>query len=112
MKTKGDFLGEFEELILIAVASLLDEAYGVSVMKYIEKEAGRSSNISAIHEGLKRLQKKGLVESKMGGATQVRGGRRKRYFVITELGKRKLEELMNLKLQLYSKVPNFNLRIS
>lgn len=112
MKTKGDFLGEFEELILIAVASLQDDAYGVSVMKYIEKEAGRSSNISAIHEGLKRLQKKGLVESGMGGATQVRGGRRKRYFVITDLGKQRLADLIALKMQLYSKVPSLNLKLS
>ncbi len=112
MKTKGDFLGEFEELILIAVASLLDEAYGVAVMKYIEKEAGRSSNISAVHEGLKRLEKKGMVESKMGGATQVRGGRRKRYFLLTDFGRKKLEELMLMKIQLYSKVPNFNLKIT
>jgi len=110
MKTKGDFLGEFEELILIAVASL-EEAYGVSVMKYIQKEANRSCNISAVHEGLKRLEKKGLVDSRMGDATNVRGGRRKRQFEPTSLGRQKLEELMQIKLHLYSKIPNFNLNI-
>ncbi len=112
MKRKGDFLGEFEELILLAVASLTDEAYGVAVMKFIQKEANRSANISAVHEGLKRLQKKGFVESRMGGATNVRGGRRKRYFVLTDFGRNKLEEIMLLKLQLYSKVPDFNLKLT
>ena len=111
MKTKGDFLGEFEELILIAVASL-EEAYGVSVMKYIQKEADRSCNISAVHEGLKRLAKKGLVDSKMGDATNVRGGRRKRQFQLTASGSQKLEDLIQMKLNLYRKVPNFNLKIS
>ena len=54
---KGNYLGEFEELILLAVASLENNAYGVSVMKYIIVETGRSVNISAVHQGLKRLQR-------------------------------------------------------
>ncbi len=112
MKSKGSHLGEFEELILLAVASLLDDAYGVSVMKYIASETKRNANISAIHEGLKRLERKGLLKSRVGGATQMRGGRSKRFFELTETGKSTLEEVMNLKLQLYRKVPNFNLNWS
>ncbi|MFY0625290.1 MAG: PadR family transcriptional regulator [Reichenbachiella sp.] len=111
MNTKGNYLGEFEELILLAVTSLVDDAYGVSVMKYINQETGRNVNISAVHEGLKRLQKKGYLESSMGDPTQVRGGRRKRFFEVTALGKSTLEEVMNLKIQLYKKVPNFSLKI-
>lgn len=112
MKTKGEYLGEFEELILLTVASLLDDAYGVSVMKYIKQETNRAVNISAVHEGLKRLQRKGFIESRLGGATKVRGGRRKRYFILTDFGKSGLEEIMMLKLQLYRKVPNFNLKLT
>jgi PadR family transcriptional regulator, regulatory protein PadR len=110
MIAKGYYLGELEELVLITVASLVDDAYGVSIMNYIEVEAGRSVNISAIHEVLKRLERKGLLKSKMGGATQERGGRRKRYFVLTASGKKTLDECMKMKLQLYKRVPNFSLK--
>jgi len=64
MTTKGNYLGELEELVLITVASLTDQAYGVSIMNYIMEEADRSVNISAIHEVLKRLERKGLLKSK------------------------------------------------
>lgn len=112
MGAKGNYLGEFEELILVSVASLVDDAYGVSVMKYIHEQTGRNVNISAVHEGLKRLQNKGLVESSMGGATNERGGRRKRFFTITNLGKNTLEEVMSLRMQMYQKIPNLNLKLT
>jgi DNA-binding PadR family transcriptional regulator len=111
MTSKGNYLGEFEELVLLSVAALVNEAYGVSIMQYIEQEAGRSVNISAVHEVLKRLQRKGYVKSRMGGATQERGGRRKRFFQLTVSGKKTLEEAMKLKLQLYKQVPNFSLKL-
>jgi len=111
MLTKGNYLGEFEELVLLSVASLPDEAYGVSVMQYIIREAGRNVNISAVHEVLKRLQRKGYLKSKMGGATQERGGRRKRFFVLTVSGKRVLHDVMKLKLQLYKQVPSFSFKM-
>lgn len=111
MTSKGNYLGEFEELVLLSVAALVDDAYGVSIMQYIEQEASRSVNISAVHEVLKRLQRKGYVKSKMGGATQERGGRRKRFFQLTVSGKKTLEEAMKLKLQLYKQVPNFSLKL-
>jgi DNA-binding PadR family transcriptional regulator len=112
MKLKGDNLGEFEELVLLAAATLEDQAYGVSVMHYIIKETGRHVNISAVHEVLKRLERKGFVRSKMGGATAERGGRRKRYFVLTSAGRRTLDEAMKLKIQLYKRVPNFSVKLS
>lgn len=112
MTTKGNYLGEFEELILISVAALTGDAYGVSIMQYIIDETGRSVNISAVHEVLKRLERKGYLKSKMGGATQERGGRRKRFFTLTASGKRTLEENIKLKLQLYKQVPNFSLKLT
>jgi DNA-binding PadR family transcriptional regulator len=111
MKLKGDNLGEFEELVLLTAATLGEQAYGVSVMQYIIKETGRSVNISAVHEVLKRLERKGYVKSKMGGATAERGGRRKRYFVLTASGKKTLDEAIKLKMNLYKRVPNFSLRM-
>ena len=110
MALKGNYLGEFEELVLLSVATKVDQAYGVSIMQDIIDETGRSVNISAVHEVLKRLERKGYLKSKMGGATQERGGRRKRYFVLTAAGRKTLEEAMKLKLQLYRRVPNFSLK--
>ena len=112
MITKGNYLGEFEELVLLSVASLVEDAYGVSIMQYIEQQAGRKVNISAVHEVLKRLQRKGYLKTKMGGATQERGGRRKRYFLLTVSGKKTLEDAMKLKLQLYKQVPDFTLKLT
>jgi PadR family transcriptional regulator, regulatory protein PadR len=112
MTRKGNYLGEFEELVLLSVASLYDQAYGVAVMQFIIDEAGRSVNISAVHEVLKRLERKGYLKSKMGGATKERGGRRKRYFTLTISGRKVLEDEMTLKMQLYNRVPNFSFKLS
>ena len=112
MITKGNNLGEFEELVLLSVASLRDDAYGVSIMNYIINETGRNVNVSAVHEVLKRLQRKGYLKSNMGGATAERGGRRKRFFVLTVSGKKILEETMKLKLQLYKQVPNLSFKLT
>ena len=110
MTTKGYYLGEFEELVLVSAASLVGDAYGVSIMNFIIEEIGRNVNISAVHEVLKRLERKGYLKSKMGGATQERGGRRKRYFVLTASGKKILEETIQQRIQLYNQIPNFSLK--
>jgi PadR family transcriptional regulator PadR len=87
------YLGELEELILLMVALLNKEAYGVSITEELKKQAGREVSISAVHAVLHRLEEKGFVKSKMGGASQERGGRRKRLFSITTYGRNALEEL-------------------
>ncbi len=103
---KGANLGEFEELVLLTVGALFDEAYGVAIMDEIVKETGRASNISAIHSALRRLQEKGYVSSKMGGATNERGGRRKRFFILTAYGKKALDDAQSLRMSLYKRIPN------
>jgi len=87
------YLGELEELILLIVALLNKEAYGVSIAEELKKQAGRDVTISAIHAVLHRLEEKGFVKSRMGGASAERGGRRKRLFSITAYGRNALEEL-------------------
>ena len=87
------YLGELEELILLMVALLDKEAYGVSINEELRKQAGREISISAVHAVLHRLEEKGLVKSRMGGASQERGGRRKRLFNITAYGRSALEEV-------------------
>ena len=102
---KGTYLGELEELVLLHVGILYPEAYGVAVMDEIEKQAGRSLNISAVHSVLTRLEEKGFLTSGMSNPTEERGGRRKRIFQLTASGKRALEESRELRNQLYSQIP-------
>ncbi len=107
---KGTYLGELEELVLLTVGILYPEAYGVAVMDEIEKQAGRSLNISAVHSVLTRLEEKGLLKSKMSDPTEERGGRRKRLFVLTAAGKRALEDANKLRTQLFNQIPKMALQ--
>ena len=102
---KGYYLGELEELVLLTVGVLFPEAYGISVMDEIEKQVGRSLNISAVHSVLTRLEDKGFLKSKMSDPTEERGGRRKRIFLLTAAGKRALEESNEVRNQLYNQIP-------
>ncbi|HHP7242546.1 MAG TPA: PadR family transcriptional regulator [Cyclobacteriaceae bacterium] len=102
---KGTHLGEFEELILLSVASLRDDAYAVSVKSEIEVITNRKVNISAIHSSLYRLEDKGFLSSTFGGATQKRGGKKKRYFQVTNTGFAVLQEAKNLKEQFWRNIP-------
>ncbi len=102
---KGTYLGELEELILLTVGVLYENAYGVAVMEEIEAQVGRKLNISAVHAVLKRLEEKGFIRSFMGGATSERGGRRKRLFQLTATGKKALEETNEIRSQLFHQIP-------
>jgi PadR family transcriptional regulator, regulatory protein PadR len=107
---KGTHIGEFEELTLMIVAALDEDAYGVNILAGITKQTGRSPNIAAVHSVLNRLESKGYLRSKMGGATAERGGRRKRIFTITASGKKLVEQLIALRIKLYNAIPGFNLK--
>jgi PadR family transcriptional regulator, regulatory protein PadR len=101
-------LAEFEELVLLMVAALHDEVYGVSVLENLEGELDRKLNISAIHVALTRMEEKGYVKSRFGGITEDRGGRRKKYYVITALGKRMLDEQYALRNNIYKRIPKIS----
>lgn len=90
---KGDHLGEFEELTLLTVLALGDEAYGVSVQKRLEREAKRSVSLGPVYAALKRLEAKGLVRSHYGESSRERGGRRKRMFAVTAEGEQILRSI-------------------
>ena len=102
---KGKNLGELEELVLLMVGALADGAYGVAIMDEIEYQTGRRLNISAIHSVLKRLEAKGYLKSEMGGATSERGGRRKRIFTISSSGRLVLEQVRDVRNQLWDRIP-------
>ena len=95
------YLGEFEELVLLTVASLGDEAYGVSIKENIENRTDRTLSIGALHSTITRLEEKGYLKSWLGDPTQERGGRRKRYFEVTHTGKQALHEMKSLRDELW-----------
>jgi PadR family transcriptional regulator PadR len=100
------YLGELEELILLMVALIGAEAYGVSITEELEKQTGRVITISAAHAALHRLEEKGFVKSKMGGASMERGGRRKRLFQLTAYGRQALHELQVVRTSIWSQLRN------
>ncbi|HEY7671942.1 MAG TPA: PadR family transcriptional regulator [Gammaproteobacteria bacterium] len=80
-------LGEFEQIVLLAVLRLQDSAYGVSIRREIAKRTGRDPSAGALYTTLDRMEHKGLVKSRMGDPTPERGGRAKRYYVVTGSGR-------------------------
>ena len=109
---RGIHLGELEELVLLTVGSLFDEAYGVAIVDELKKQTGRELNISAAHAVLRRLEEKELLSSRMGGATSERGGRRKRLFTLTKVGKEALDESMVVRSRLYKRIPDLKFNFS
>jgi DNA-binding PadR family transcriptional regulator len=79
-------LGEFEQLILLAILRLGDGAYGVTIRAELADRAGRTIAPGALYTALERLEAKGLVRSRMGDPTPQRGGRAKRYVTVTGAG--------------------------
>jgi PadR family transcriptional regulator PadR len=84
--SKTDNLGEFEQLALLAVLRLGDEAYGAQIQEELDRSANRSAAISSIYITLTRLESKGMVRSEMGPASADRGGKPRRYFFIEPAG--------------------------
>ncbi len=103
---KGTYLGEFEEIVLLAVCVLGEDAYGVSIADEINAQSARPVHLSGVHTALYRLEEKGLVVSQLGGATKERGGRRKRLFQITASGKQALQEAHSLRNQFWNRIPS------
>lgn len=101
-------LGEFEELVLLAVCILEGDAYGISVKRELEKHSERSILLGAVHITLYRLQDKGFLQSKMGGSSDKRGDRRKRLFKVTEIGMKQLRAAQEVRQKMWSLIPQLN----
>jgi len=99
-------LGEFEELVLLTVGILYKDAYAVAITKEIKNQSGRSVNVSAVHKSLYRLEKKGMLKSKLGDPESKRGGKRKRIFSITAFGKTALDGSLELRTKLRKQIPD------
>jgi PadR family transcriptional regulator, regulatory protein PadR len=104
-----EYLGEFEELVLIMVAALQEDAYGAAISDEIETKLSREVNLSAVHVTLYRLEDKGYIKSKMGGGTNERGGRRKRIYTITSAGMAMLRAMKEARLELWNMVPQLKI---
>ena len=98
-------LGEFEEIVLLTVAVLYEDAYGVSIRKEIVEKLERKVSIGALQSALRRMEKKGYLESVYGEATAIRGGKRKRFFKVTSLGMKALEYSKDVRSQLWESIP-------
>ena len=96
------FLGELEQMVLLAVLRLADDAYSTAVRAELETRTGRSVARGAVYVTLDRLLKKGYLSSRMGDPTPERGGRAKRYFALTAEGKVALRTAREALLKLWS----------
>lgn len=108
---KGSHLGEFQELALLTILVLGDDAYGVSIKKEINKNSMRSISRGALHTALTRLEEKGYLNSRQGEANEERGGRPKRYYEVSNKGKSALHELREMRDSLWNKIPESQLEL-
>ena len=98
---KGDRLGEFEELTLLAVCAVKGDVYGVPVQQFVEKATGRAVTMGAIYAALARLEDKGFVRSMLGEPVQMRGGKRKRLFEATAEGVRTIKAIRKVRERIW-----------
>lgn len=103
------YLGEFEELVLTIVGILQEDAYGNAIVTEIKERVNRDVNLSGVHVTLYRLEDKGFVKSNMGGATNERGGRRKRIFTITNAGLAVLRAMKESRTELWKLIPQLKI---
>lgn len=106
---KGANLGEFQEIVLLSILILDDEAYGMKIQQQLNERLKRSLSRGALHTALSRLEEKGFINSYTGGATAERGGRRKRFYTLTNSGKSALKQAKELREEMWSLVPKLSL---
>jgi DNA-binding PadR family transcriptional regulator len=102
---KGDHIGEFEELVLLAANRLGDDAYAVPIKELLDRETDRDVSIGAVYAALDRLEDKALLRSRDTPGSAVRGGRRRRAFAITADGRRTLHQMRAIRDRLWRPSP-------
>ena len=104
MSSKNN-LGEFEEIVMLTIGVLGDNAYGLAIKEEIESRLKRAVSMGALHTGLYRLEQKGYLKSKLGKPTNVRGGKPKRFFTVTAGGQKALKKAMESRQKLWKDIP-------
>jgi PadR family transcriptional regulator, regulatory protein PadR len=102
---KGTQLGEFEEIVLLTVALLYDDAYGVAVLEELTSRLERPISLGVVHRTLQRLEEKGLVQSRFSEPIAERGGRSKRLFTMTLAGEQALQQARRIRNELWDGIP-------
>ena len=102
---KRVYLGEFEEIVLLIVAMLGKDAYGVKITHEIVEQTKRDTRLNQVHASLHRLEDKGMIVSKLGDPTAERGGRRKRIFTMTALGQQTIADMNAVRAHLWKLMP-------
>ena len=105
---KGTYLGEFQEIVLLSILVLDGNAYGVSIQEEISNRTGREVSRGALHTALTRLEDKGFITSTFGGATATRGGRRKRFYELSNRGKDALQKIKTIRESYWAAIPKFS----
>jgi PadR family transcriptional regulator, regulatory protein PadR len=105
-------LGEFEEVVLLVIGILNNEAYSVTIKDEIESRLTRTVSMGALHTALKRMEEKGYLKSFDGESNEDRAGRPKRYFEITALGKKAMLYTKTTREELWKAIPKTVLQIN
>jgi len=103
---KGTNIGEFEELVLLTVGLLHSDAYGLAIVEELKSQSKRNITLSSVHKVLIRLEKKGFLKSHIGGATKERGGRNKKLYTLTYLGKNVVNQTRDLRNHMWNSIPD------
>ncbi len=101
---KKNRLGEFQELILMAVILLREQAHGNEIQRELESRLNERLSMGAIQTALKRMEDKGLLTSEWGEATPVRGGKRRKYYTATPYARKVLEEMTQVRSQMWQSI--------
>ena len=104
-------LGEFEEIVMLTIAILYKDAYGVAIKNEIESRLSRNVSMGAMHTALVRLEDKGYIKSYDGEGTEERAGRPKKYFQVTALGKKAMEYSRDTRNNLWRAIPKMSLEL-
>jgi len=108
---RGETLGEFEEIVLLSILVLGDDASGYTIKKELNQSADRDVSRGALHTSLSRLETKGFVKSKQGEGNDSRRGRPKRHYEVTNEGKSALHEAKERRDQLWNRIPGVRLEL-
>jgi len=99
---RGGYLGEFEQVVLLAVARLDNEAYGMRIRSEIEARAGRRASIGAVYATLERLVSKGLAREMDVPGGKERSGLARRFYAVTPAGRTALEDARELQSRMWA----------